>query len=182
MTRKPLRLSLKYTSIASVRTEARRLCCKLVHFHLLGTAHTPQVPPPYRPRRKRCPTSSRTATSRSSTGQSVGSLDQQLWHCIHACVRASTHQPSSTNTRTPSLSLSPSHTNHRRAQQEHRRQLEALQQELTSRSEAFDLYRARSHTTLKKVAAAQQRADARLAGAQVRRLVGGSGVGVGVDG
>ena len=53
------------------------------------------------------------------------------------------------------------------AQQEHKRQLEALQAELQARTEAFDLYRARSHTTLKKVAAGQRGAEDRVVGVQV---------------
>lgn len=79
----------------------------------------------------------------------------------------------------------PSHPPHRipkppiklSAQQEHKRQLEALQAELTARTEAFDLYRARSHTTLKKLAAGQQGAEDRVAGVQVRGFgVRGGGV------
>lgn len=67
------------------------------------------------------------------------------------------------------------HTNHQntyRAQQEHKRQVESLQEELKARTEAFELYRARSHTTLKKLAAEQQGAEDRVAGVQVRACDG----------
>lgn len=77
---------------------------------------------------------------------------------------------------TTTTSTSPTHS----AQQEHKRQLEALQAELQARTEAFDLYRARSHTTLKKVAAGQRGAEDRVAGVQVRgllKVVGGWGCG-----